>query len=133
MLEGILLAHPGSLKAVTEDRRAIVRADAPVSGKVGIATVGGSGHLPVFLGYVGSGLADGVAVGAIFSSPTTDHMLAVTRAIDGGKGVLHLYGNYSGDSMNFSMAAEMAAAEDIAVETVLVTDDVASAPPAEAS
>ncbi len=128
MLEGILVAHPSQLRAATEDRRAIVRADAPVRGKVGIATGGGSGHLPVFLGYVGQGLADGVAVGNVFSSPSASQMLAVTKAIHGGAGVLYLYGNYTGDVMNFDMAAEMAALDDIQVETVLVSDDVASAP-----
>jgi len=128
MLEGILVAHPSQLRAATQDRRAIVRADAPVQGKVGIATGGGSGHLPVFLGYVGQGLADGVAVGNVFSSPSASQMLAVTKAIHGGAGVLYLYGNYTGDVMNFDMAAEMAALDDIQVETVLVSDDVASAP-----
>lgn len=129
MLEGILTAHPEHLRAATADRRGVVRADAPVTGKVAIATGGGSGHLPVFLGYVGKGLADGVAVGNVFSSPSTSQMLAVTKAIHGGKGVLYLYGNYGGDVMNFDMAAEMADMEDIKVETVLVSDDVASAPP----
>lgn len=133
MLDGILLAHPNKLKAVTEDRRAIVRADAPVQGKVAIATGGGSGHLPVFMGYVGQGLADGVAIGNVFSSPSYDQMLEATRAINGGAGVLYLYGNYMGDRMNFDMAAEMAEMEDIPVKTVLAADDVASAPPAEAA
>jgi dihydroxyacetone kinase DhaK subunit len=128
MIEGILAAHPDQLKAVTADKRGIVRADAPVRGKVAIATGGGSGHLPVFLGYVGKGLADGVAVGNVFSSPSTSQMLAVTKAIHAGKGVLYLYGNYGGDVMNFDMAAEMADMEDVKVETVLVSDDVASAP-----
>jgi dihydroxyacetone kinase len=126
-LEGILLAHPGRLK-VAGDPRAIVRGDAPVRGKVGIATGGGSGHLPVFMGYVGEGLADGAAVGNVFASPSADQMLAVTRAIDGGAGVLYLYGNYGGDVMNFDLAAELADAEGIRVETVLGADDVASAP-----
>ena len=126
-LEGILLAHPGRLK-VAGDPRAIVRGDAPVPGKVGIATGGGSGHLPVFMGYVGEGLADGAAVGNVFASPSADQMLAVTRAIDGGAGVLYLYGNYGGDVMNFDLAAELADAEGIRVETVLGADDVASAP-----
>ncbi|MCC6176148.1 MAG: dihydroxyacetone kinase subunit DhaK [Chloroflexi bacterium] len=129
MLEGILLAHPDRLRAVEGEPRAIVRADAPRPGKVGIATGGGSGHLPVFLGYVGRGLADGCAVGNVFASPNADQMLSVTKAIDGGAGVLYLYGNYGGDVMNFDFAAEMAAAEGIAVETVLGADDVASAPP----
>ena len=129
MLEGLLRAHPDRLRAVTEDMRALVRADAPVKGKVGICTGGGSGHLPVFLGYVGRGLADGVAVGNVFSSPAAAPILAVTKAVDAGAGVLYLYGHYYGDMMNFDMAAEMAEMEGIHVETVLVSDDVASAPP----
>jgi dihydroxyacetone kinase-like protein len=131
MLEGILKAHPKALKSVKGDLRAIVRADAPIKRKVGIATGGGSGHLPVFMGYVGEGLVDGASIGNVFSSPTTGQMLKVTEAIDGGKGVLYLYGRYQGDIMNFDMAAEMAEDLGIHVETVLVTDDVASAPPEE--
>src|SRR5215469_15586455 len=127
MLEGILLAHPDQLR-VAADGRAIVRTQAPIRGKVGIATGGGSGHLPVFLGYVGDGLADGVAVGNVFASPSAEQMLEVTRAINGGAGVLYLYGNYSGDVMNFDLAAELADAEGIEVATVLGADDVASAP-----
>jgi phosphoenolpyruvate---glycerone phosphotransferase subunit DhaK len=130
MLEGILMAHPDQLKA-TGDPRAIVRADAPVSHKVAILTGGGSGHLPVFLGYVGVGLADGVAVGNVFSSPSAETMYEATLATHAGRGCLYLYGNYQGDTMNFDMAAEMAAMEDIRVETVLASDDVASAPRAE--
>lgn len=131
MMDGILKAHPGALKSVGGDLRAIVRADAPVGGKVAIATGGGSGHLPVFMGYVGKGLVDGASIGNVFSSPTTGQMFKVTKAIDGGAGVLYLYGRYQGDMMNFDSAAEMAADEGIKVETVLVSDDVASAPPAE--
>ena len=131
MMEGILLAHPDAFKSVDGDLRAIVRADAPVQGKVAIATGGGSGHLPVFMGYVGRGLVDGASIGNVFSSPTTKQMLKVTRAINGGCGVLYLYGRYQGDMMNFDTAAEMAVDEDIPVETVLVSDDVASAPPEE--
>lgn len=129
MLQGILYAHPDELKS-GGDKRSIVRGDAPVAGKVAIATGGGSGHLPVFLGYVGKGLADGCAVGNVFSSPTANQMLAVTKAIHGGAGVLYLYGNYTGDVMNFDMAAEMADMDGIKVESILVSDDVASAPPA---
>jgi dihydroxyacetone kinase-like protein len=128
LIEGILLAHKGSLKSVSDDNRALARADAPIEGKVGIATGGGSGHIPVFLGYVGKGLADAVAIGNVFSSPSTQQMLLATRAANGGAGVLHLFGNYTGDVMNFEMAAEIAEAEGIRVERVLVTDDVASAP-----
>ncbi len=131
MLDGLLRAHPDQL-AFAEDVHAIVRADAPVQGKVALATGGGSGHLPVFLGYVGKGMLDGCAVGDVFQSPSAEQMLEVTRRIHGGKGVLYIYGNYGGDVMNFDMAAEMADMEGIRVETVLVKDDVASAPQTEA-
>ncbi|MGQ9887314.1 MAG: dihydroxyacetone kinase subunit DhaK [Aggregatilineales bacterium] len=130
LLEGLLAAHPQRLKSVADDAHCIVRADAPIAGKVGIVTGGGSGHLPVFLGYVGRGLCDGVAVGDVFASPTSDQMYAVTKAVSGGAGVLHLFGNYTGDVLNFAAAADQAAVEDdIEVATVLVADDVASAPP----
>lgn len=131
MLAGLIYAHSDTL-AIAADLHAIVRADAPVAGKVALATGGGSGHLPVFLGYVGRGMLDGCAVGDVFASPPAETMLEVTRRIDGGKGVLYIYGNYYGDVMNFDMAAEMAELEDIPVRTVLVKDDVASALPAEA-
>lgn len=128
MLEGILLAHSKEVKIANDDKRALVRYDGPVKGKVAIATGGGSGHLPIFLGYVGKGMIDGCAVGNVFTSPSATTMLNVTKAIDGGEGVLYIYGNYGGDVMNFDMAAEMSEFEDIRVETVLVADDVASAP-----
>jgi len=131
MLDGILAAHPDQLRAVGGDNHALVRADAPRPGKVGIATGGGSGHLPLFLGYVGNGLLDGVAVGDVFASPSADQMLAVTEQINGGAGVLYIYGNYGGDVFNFDLAAELAAAQDIRVETVVGADDVASAPKGE--
>jgi dihydroxyacetone kinase len=127
MLDGILAAHPGQLRRVSEGR-CLVRADAPVSGKVGIVTGGGSGHLPLFLGYVGDGLCDGVAVGNVFASPSAEEILTVTKAVDAGRGVLYLYGNYGGDVMNFDLAGELAGDEGIATATVLGTDDVASAP-----
>ncbi|MDX2141075.1 MAG: dihydroxyacetone kinase subunit DhaK [Chloroflexota bacterium] len=130
MLTGILAAHPHRLKAAGGDPHCIVRADAPVQGKVGIVTGGGSGHLPVFLGYVGSGMIDGCAVGDVFASPTIDQMYITTKAVHGGAGVLHLFGNYGGDVMNFAGAKDQAEMEDsIEVATVLVADDVASAPP----
>lgn len=132
MLGGLLKAHPNALKQ-GDDPFAIVRADAPVQGKVALATGGGSGHLPVFLGYVGKGLLDGCAVGDIFNSPTSEQMLDVTRRIHGGKGVVYIYGNYGGDIMNFDMAGEMAEMEDIETRTVIVADDVASAPKDEAA
>ena len=131
VLDGLFKAHP-DVYAYAEDIHAVVRTDAPVAGKVGLATGGGSGHLPVFLGYVGQGMLDGCAVGDVFNSPSSEQMSEVTKRIDGGKGVLYIYGNYGGDVMNFDMAAEMADFEDIATRTVLVKDDVASAPPEEA-
>jgi dihydroxyacetone kinase len=99
-----------------------------VAGKVGIVTGGGSGHLPLFLGYVGEGLCDGVAVGNVFASPSAEEILTVTQAVSAGPGVLYLYGNYGGDVMNFDLAGELAADEGIETATVLGADDVASAP-----
>ncbi len=128
MLQGILKAYPNHLRLVEGSRRASARVEAPVKEKVGIVTGGGSGHLPVFLGYVGKGLVDSVAVGDVFNSPTMDDVLAATKAVNAGEGVLYLYGNYMGDVLNFDMTAEMAEIEGIKVETVLVSDDVASAP-----
>ena len=128
MLEGLVLAHPSRLRQLVEEPRAVVRANCDFSGRVTIATGGGSGHLPTFVGYVGRGLIDGCAVGNVFASPSSDQMLAVTRAISGGEGVLYLYGNYGGDRLNFELAAEIAGAEGIPVRTVRAADDVASAP-----
>ncbi len=127
-IDGILAAFPGHLKRVNPNSRALVRGDAPIQGKVAIATGGGSGHIPLFLGYVGPGLATGCSVGNVFSSPSSDDMLEVTKAIDGGEGVLYLYGNYSGDTMNFDMSSEMADMDGISVKTSLGRDDVTSAP-----
>jgi dihydroxyacetone kinase-like protein len=131
LLDGLIKAHPDQLD-YQDDIHSIVRADSPVEGKVALATGGGSGHLPVFLGYVGKGMLDGCAVGDVFASPSADQMLSVTQRINGGKGVVYIYGNYGGDIMNFDMAAEMADMDDIPVRSVLVKDDVASAPPEEA-
>lgn len=128
MLEGLLAAHGNSLRSASPDNRALVRADAPLAGKVGIVTGGGSGHLPLFLGYVGPGLCTGVAIGNVFSSPSPEQVVAATVASSGGAGVLYLYGNYGGDVLNFDLAGELATAEGIETRTVLVTDDVASAP-----
>ncbi len=130
-VDGILAAFPGHLKRIPGTTRGLVRGDAPLQGKVGIATGGGSGHLPLFLGYVGPGLATGVSIGNVFSSPSSDDMLEVTKAVNGGEGVLYIYGNYSGDTMNFDMSSEMADMEDIPVKTTLGRDDVTSAPNAE--
>lgn len=127
MLEGIYAAHPGEVMCVNGDLRCLVRTTKK-PGKVALATGGGSGHLPLFLGYVGEGMLDGCCVGGVFQSPSADRMLEVTKAIDAGAGVLYIYGNYGGDVMNFELAGEMAAMDDIRVEQVLGTDDVASGP-----
>lgn len=127
-VEGILLAHPDLVKNPGDDRRILVRADAPVAGKVGIVTGGGSGHLPLFKGYVGRGLCDGVAIGNVFSSPSSAQVLEATKAVSGGAGVLYLYGNYGGDVFNFDLATDMAELEGIPTRTVLGRDDVASKP-----
>ena len=128
VLDGILLAHPDELRAVTADRRALARTDVQGSGRVGIVTGGGSGHLPFFLGYVGRGLCSAVAVGNVFSSPSAAQIHAASRAVDSGAGLLYLYGNYGGDVVNFDIAGELCASEGIEVRTVLGTDDLQSAP-----
>ena len=129
MLEGIYAAHPDELMCVEGDLHCLV-SKRKHAGKVGIATGGGSGHLPLFLGYVGEGMLDGCSIGDVFQSPSAEQMLAVTKAIDQGAGVLYIYGNYNGDIFNFDMAAEMAdMEEDIRVESVVAGEDVASAAP----
>ncbi|KQV84398.1 dihydroxyacetone kinase subunit DhaK [Rhizobium sp. Root1220] len=128
MLAGILAAHPNHLKRVDGTTRSVVAVDGPRKGKVGLVIGGGSGHEPSFVGFVGRGLADGAVIGNVFASPPPDPILECAKAVDGGAGVLFMYGNYAGDVMNFDMAAEMAAMDDIEVRTVLTTDDVASAP-----
>ena len=133
MLEGLCLAHPQYYKQTGTAGRVIVRPHGPVPGKVGVVSGGGSGHLPVFTGYVGKGLLDACAIGDVFSSPSVDQVAEAIRAAQGGAGVLRLYGNYGGDNMNFDMAGEMVEMEDIPTTTVRVADDVASAPPSERS
>jgi phosphoenolpyruvate---glycerone phosphotransferase subunit DhaK len=131
MLEGLCAAHPGYYRRTSAEGRVIVRPGGAVPGKVGIVTGGGSGHLPVFTGYVGAGLLDACAIGDVFASPGVDLMADAIRAANGGVGVLRLYGNYGGDTMNFDMAGEMVEMEDIQTATVRVADDVASAAPEE--
>ncbi|HCX96867.1 MAG TPA: dihydroxyacetone kinase subunit DhaK [Spirochaetaceae bacterium] len=126
MLKGIYASHPQQVMFVANDLRCYVRKEA-VKGKVGIVTGGGSGHLPLFLGYVGEGMLDGCAVGGVFQSPSSEQILEVTKAVEQGAGVLYLYGNYTGDILNFDMAAEMADIEGIKTATVVGNDDVASA------
>ena len=128
IIEGLLIAHPAWIKSATADKRALVRKDAPKAGRVGIVTGGGSGHLPGFLGYVGEGLCSGVAVGNVFSSPSSEQILEATKAVNGGAGVLYVYGNYGGDVLNFDLAADLAEPDGIEIQTVVLTDDVASAP-----
>jgi len=132
-VEGILLAHPDLVKTPGEDLRVLVRADAPTTGRVGIVTGGGSGHLPLFKGYVGKGLCSGVAIGNVFSSPSSEQIHEATKAVDGGAGVLYLYGNYGGDVFNFDLAADLAELDGIETRTVLGCDDVASQPKERAS
>lgn len=123
-LAGMATAH-ADLITVCNDPDYIVRTDAPVKGKVGVISGGGSGHEPLHGGFVGKGMLDAACPGAIFTSPVPDQMLAATRAVDGGAGVLHIVKNYTGDVMNFEMAAELAAAEGIEVASVITNDDVA--------
>jgi len=127
MLAGLCAAHPHFYQRTGETGRVIKRPEAPIQGKVGIVTGGGSGHLPVFTGYVGRGLLDACAIGDVFASPSVDQMAVAMRSANGGKGVLRLYGNYGGDAMNFDMAGEILAMEGIESTTVVLTDDVASA------
>jgi dihydroxyacetone kinase-like protein len=117
-------AH-GDRLTISYDPYMVVRKDAPVQGKVGIISGGGSGHEPMHGGFVGPGMLDAACPGEVFTSPTPDQMLEATKAVNGGAGVLHVVKNYTGDVMNFDMAADMGKGEDIEVETVLTNDDVA--------
>ena len=123
-LEGMEAAHRGAIRVIY-DPYVVVRADAPVSGKVGIISGGGSGHEPMHGGFVGPGMLDAACPGEVFTSPTPDQMLEATKAVDGGAGVLHIVKNYTGDVLNFEMAAELAQGEGIDVEAVVINDDVA--------
>src|SRR5215210_1137960 len=123
-LAGLAAAH-GEIVRVDAKAQIVVRADAPRAGKVGLVSGGGSGHGPLHGGFVGRGMLDAACPGEVFTSPVPDQMLAATKAVDGGAGVVHIVKNYTGDVMNFKMAAEDAADEGIAVESVLIDDDVA--------
>jgi dihydroxyacetone kinase-like protein len=127
LLDGLVQAYHGKLKKL-EGVNALVKSSLP-QGKVGLLVGGGSGHEPLFHGFVGENLADGAACGNIFAAPTPDVILEATRALNQGQGVLYLYGNYAGDNMNFDIAAEMAGDEGVQTKTVRIWDDVASAPP----
>ncbi len=123
-LEGMEAAHGGRLR-ISYDPAYVVRTDAPVQGKVSVISGGGSGHEPMHGGFVGPGMLDGACPGEVFTSPTPDQMLEATKAVDGGAGVLHIVKNYTGDVLNFEMAADLARGEGIEVEAVVTNDDVA--------
>jgi dihydroxyacetone kinase-like protein len=123
-LHGLAAAHADLIR-VQFDPNVIVRVDAPVQGKVGLVSGGGSGHEPMHGGFVGPGMLDAACPGEVFTSPTPDQMLDATKAVNGGAGVLHIVKNYTGDVMNFEMAAELAGGESIQVEAVVIDDDVA--------
>jgi phosphoenolpyruvate---glycerone phosphotransferase subunit DhaK len=123
-LIGLAAAH-GDLLRYDADQRIVVRTDAPVQGKVGLISGGGSGHEPLHGGFVGKGMLDAACPGEVFTSPVPEQMLAATQAVNGGAGVVHIVKNYTGDVMNFKMAAEDAADEGIDVESVVIDDDVA--------
>ncbi len=127
MLDGLVLASDGALRRLP-GLDALVRSEIP-DDKVALLIGGGSGHEPMFHGFVGHNMADGAAAGGVFAAPSPDLILETTKAVHRGRGVLYLYGNYAGDNMNFDIAAEMAEEEGIEVRTVRVWDDVASAPP----
>jgi dihydroxyacetone kinase-like protein len=129
-LVGLKAAHP-DLLAGTAHPRVLRVAGAGPAGRVGIVTGGGSGHEPAFVGYVGPGLLDAVAIGEVFASPTARAFEAAFKAADGGRGVACLYGNYAGDNMNVKMAVRLAGRDGLTVKTVVANDDAASAPPAE--
>jgi len=122
-LAGMARAHPDLIRI--EEPNIVVRRDAPRQGKVGVISGGGSGHEPMHGGFVGRGMLDAACPGAVFTSPVPDQMLAATQAVNGGAGVLHIVKNYTGDIMNFELAAELAKAEGIDVESVVIADDVA--------
>jgi dihydroxyacetone kinase-like protein len=130
MLKGFLKCHK-DIVVPTDNPRTIKHKDAPVPGKVGVVTGGGSGHKPAFIGYIGRNMVDAAAVGEIFSSPTAKAFYDAFRAADSGKGIACLYGNYAGDNMNVKMAVELASEDGIKVKTVVANDDVASAPKTE--
>lgn len=129
-VKGFVKAH-SDLVRLGENPRVIVSRNAPVSGKVGVVTGGGSGHEPAFIGYTGRNMLDAVAVGELFSSPTAKSFYDAMREANGGKGVVCLYGNYAGDNMNVKMATKLAAKDGIEIATVVANDDVCSAPPEE--
>lgn len=130
MLRGFIKSHRDLVKP-TDNPRVLIYKDAPVSGKVGIVTGGGSGHKPAFIGYIGQNMVDAVAVGEIFTSPSAKAFYDAFKAADSGQGVACLYGNYAGDNMNVKIAKKMAEKDGIQVKTVVANDDIPSAPKTE--
>ena len=126
-IEGFALAYPQMVKQVGP--HVIARKNAPISGKVGVVVGGGSGHEPLFLGWVGSGMADSAVLGEVFASPAPPLILEAAKAADGGRGLIFIYGNYAGDNMNFEIASTLAKDLEMNVDQVRVWDDIASAPP----
>src|SRR6201995_4673986 len=122
-LAGMAAAHPSL--SVDIENRVVTRADAPVAGKVGLVSGGGSGHEPLHAGFVGYGMLDAACAGEVFTSPVPDQIVIATAAVSGGAGVLHVVKNYTGDVLNFQMAAELAADDGIEVASVVINDDVA--------
>ena len=128
LIDGFILINNKKLKRI-EGSNAVVRLDSPIKDKVGIVIGGGAGHEPLFLEYVGDGMADAIAHGQVFAAPSPDHILKAINAVDSGKGVLLLYNNYAGDVLNFDIAQDMARGQGIDVRTVLINDEISSAPP----
>ena len=129
-IDGLIKSHPDVYAFAKDNNRVITRAK-KASNKVGIVTGGGSGHLPVFTGYVGKGFLDACAIGSVFASPSVEQMVSAIKNADNGNGVLCIIGNYGGDVMNFEMACEMAEADGIKTKKIIVADDIASAKEAE--
>jgi dihydroxyacetone kinase-like protein len=128
MMDGIIAAYGDRVKLLNGDRRMLISNYPLKKGKVGIVTGGGSGHLPLFLGYVGQGMLDGCAIGNVFASPSSQKMADLIRACDSGTGVLCIFGNYGGDKLNFELAREQVEFDDIKTTMAIGTDDVASSP-----
>ena len=125
-IEGLVKSHP-NIYAFSDDNKRVITRSRKAKNKVGIVSGGGSGHLPVFTGYVGKGMLDACAVGSVFASPSVDQIASAIRNGDNGNGVLCIFGNYGGDVMNFEMACEIVASEGIKTKAVIVADDIASA------
>lgn len=125
-IDGLIKSHP-NIYALAKDNERVVTRALKSSNKVGIVTGGGSGHLPVFTGYIGKGFLDACAIGSVFASPSVEQMISAIKNADNGNGVLCIIGNYGGDVMNFEMACEMVEAEGIKTRKIIVADDIASA------